>query len=217
MRKFTLVFLFAAIASACSRKSENYDMIEFDVSEFLSSERNPKSHEDSLRLFVGSVFEGNSAASRDLAPTIVSLDVSPYLRRSSEGGVYLNNLGEFVRPYLNSSYDMLALAVYLKEKYNSKDNLYDQMLQESIWVDQKNLEAMYLLAKFRYEKGYKSDYLIEEEYERDAFYLVSKIRQLIPQNVEINRVHNSFLKRYQEPNYYDSIESFLEKDAYYLE
>ena len=131
--------------------------------------------------------------------------------------MYLNNLGEFVRPYLNSSYDMLALAVYLKEKYNSKDNLYDQMLQESIWVDQKNLEAMYLLAKFRYEKGYKSDYLIEEEYERDAFYLVSKIRQLIPQNVEINRVHNSFLKRYQEPNYYDSIESFLEKDAYYLE
>ena len=215
--KAAIVLIFVSIVFACSKKGESSDMINFNVSKFLSSDQDPVSRKDSLKLFVRSVLEGDSISSENLAPAITSLDVSSYLSRDSEGEIYLNSLGEFVRPYLESSYAMLALAVYLKEKYNSRDNLYDKMLQESIWANQKNLEAMYLLAKFRYERGYESDYLIEEEHEKDAFYLVSKIHQTMPQNAEINRIHNSFLKRYQQPNHYSSLAKFLEKDVYYLE
>ena len=148
--------------------------------------------------------EANSLNS-NFYPEIPKIDVEP-LYEDSQGNKYLGNLRSFVLQYSSDPDSCLALGFYLKEKYDLKNSLYDQMLRQCIVLDNKYYRAIFLLAKLRYKAGY-----IE-----DSYFLISLLKNDLPNNHEVQNIYNCFYKMNgQKPDKPDSFQDYLYEDYYY--
>lgn len=88
----------------------------------------------------------------ELRKDLKELDVSLGLAGDSDNK-YLFILTEYVLEYEKDPNELFLLTEYLRKKYNSTDDLYDEMLRASIRINRYNYCAIYLLAKLRFENG----------------------------------------------------------------
>jgi len=139
---------------------------------------------------------------KDLANLDVSLGISGDSHRR-----YLFALTEFALDYEKDPEELFLLTEYLRVKYNSTNELYDEMLRASIRVNKKNYCGIYLLAKLRFENGlYES-----------AFPLVNYIYN-INGNIDIKEEYSFFINEmgFKEMNQIN-LDKFISQKVYYID
>ncbi|MEQ6118619.1 hypothetical protein [Reichenbachiella sp. MALMAid0571] len=196
MKIFSSFLLLVTIS--CTTKSED---IKFNFDEFIISKLN-----DSTALFIQYSMRKDFSKCSEISQAIVKIDVGN-LSIDDNGDKYLAYLGNYITPFLNSSNEVLKLGIYLKYKYNLKNSLFDQILRESIRIENGNILALYLLAQLRFYAGY----------EEDSFYIISIIKDIEPANSEITRLYEEFRNKLgEQPVKPESFEEYLKKNYYYL-
>lgn len=200
----TLFFLILSFNHSCAQKRRT---IEFDLMKY----QNPikfNNQNDSTIAFVNYVQYGAYDKAKKIYPEIFKVDPSAGIIQFEKEEPYLSALGDYIEDYSNDSYQLLALSVYLKQKYNTRLELYDKMLRESILLDTTNIAAIYLLSQLNYEYGINYD----------AAYLVLKMKEQKGNNQEIQRLYNFFEPQIEEiSKNLPSLTEFMSVDIRYDE
>lgn len=191
MIKLTFLILFISQISFCQEE------ISFEYGNFIQDQ-----NVDSIDLFI----KGDLDVSA-VYPSIPQIDVGS-LPKDENGKEYLGHLEEYVLAYASDPDSLLALSFYLKKQYNLKNSIYDQLLRQCLVLDKGFNRALFLLAELRYKKG---------GYTEDSYYLVSLLKDRLPENQEVTRIFNYFKKVIAaKPLQPDSFKEYLFKDYYYL-
>lgn len=139
-------------------------------------------------------------------PDLANLDVSLVIA-GDPGKKYLFGLTEFVLDFGKDPNELFLLTEYLRLKYNSKNELYDEMLRASIRLNNKNYCAMYFLAKLRFRNGlFESSFpLVKHIYSTDKKQLVEKEYLYFTEKLGFDKQKNI------------SLEEILTEKVYYLD
>src|SRR5690554_2998061 len=196
-----------AIQFSCSQNISQGEQLTLIYSNYqtvdvLASQR------DTSIAFINLILAHDFERSRVLIPELFDIDVSPGIIQMMGRRPFLAGVGDYIDEFSSNSYELLNLAVFLRVKYNAKLEIYDKIIRGSLRLDPNNLSAIYLLAKLRYENGM----------ENDAYYLISKLRALDGENMEIKRTYeilNKMLNNSEKvlPNF----DEFVRHDVTYYE
>ncbi|MBF9253402.1 hypothetical protein I2I11_08870 [Pontibacter sp. 172403-2] len=167
----------------------------------------PTTKQDSAIVFITLILDKKYEQAEKLYPAMFKIDVAPFMSEGTEYNPYLAEVGEFVNDYMNT-YDGVSLAVFLENKYNAHDNVYDMLLRGSLRADSTNVPAMFLLAKLRYKNDITDD----------AYYLVQHMMKLEPDNKKVREL-NAYFKDNHEPlgDNLPNFDTFIRQEVYYRE
>lgn len=163
-----------------AKDTRGNDIVTFDLSRY----HNPTlltSKKDSSLAFINLLSKEDLKGAERIYPKMFSLDITSGVVTVEGEQPMLVGLGEYVLDYSKNTYELLALSVFLKKKHNTRLELYDQMLRGSIRLDSSNVAAFYLLSEVRHKYGVKED----------AYYLISKMKELDTESPEIDRLYRS--------------------------
>lgn len=207
MKTRTILFMLIFYMATPLCKAQEQREIIFDHEKYQKVNK-PTGQKDTCIAFINIVLSKNFEKSKKLRPDIFLVDVSSGMISIKGKESFLAGLGDYLDTFSSDSYDLLALSVFLKEKYNTRKDLYDKMLRGSLRLDSNNVSALYLLAKFRYENGIIND----------AFYLVKQLFEIDKGSEEINALYFLFKETYGAlDDDLPSLEEFLKYDVSYYE
>ncbi|RAU83154.1 hypothetical protein [Pontibacter arcticus] len=202
--KLTLIIFLAALngcSSAQQKQAPDFCFQDYASPEALEAKR------DSSLAFVNLVLNNEFEAAEKLYPAIFKIDVAPGMSEGPGYEPYLAEVGEFVYDYTNT-YDIVPLAVFLENRYNSHNNVYDMLLRGSLRADSANVAAMFLLAKLRYENNITDD----------AYFLVQHMMKLEPENKKVRELHAWFQDNHEPLGMnLPSFDRFVREKVYYRE
>lgn len=182
-------------------------IIEFNHEKFQMVST-PKSHKDTCISFINYVISNNFSNSKELRPDIFMIDVSSGMIKINGMAPFLAGLGDYLDNYSSNSYDLLALTVFLRAKYNTRKDLYDKMLRGSLRLDSTNKSVLYLLAKLRYENNMIND----------SYYIINHLYNIDENSTEINVLYTSFKNKYGDlKGEFPTLNEFITTDVSYYE
>lgn len=195
------------ISFSCGQNSLKEEKILFNYDHYQNGGL-LKNKQDTSVVFINFILKHDFENARTLVPQLFDIDVSPGMIAISGHKPYLAGVGDYVDDFSKNSYDLLNLAVFLKEKFNANKELYDKILRGSLRLNSENLSALYLLAKLRYENGI----------ENDAYYLILRLNDLDGDNPEIKRICSLLGKKIGNlDKELPTLEDFLRYDVTYYE
>lgn len=202
--KIGLFFVLLANAGCSNGQRKSEELFKFDeYKEVVKLE----SKQDSSIAFINLILNKKYVDAERIYPAMFKIDVSPGMSEGPGYKPYLGAVGEFVYDYSNT-YDIISLAVFLENKYNAHNDVYDMLLRGSLRADSSNVPAMFLLAKLRYENDITDD----------AYYLVQQMVKLEPENKKVKEI-NTYFKDNHKPlgDNLPSFNMFIREKVYYRE
>jgi len=200
--KLTLLLLLISICSCTNAQQiqkPNFNFKEYASPTTLTSEK------DSSLAFINLVLDKKFGEAEKIYPNMFKIDVSPLMNEGPGYKPYLGYVGDFALDYSGTD-SIMALAVFLENKYNAHDNVYDMLLRVSLNRDSTNVGAMLLLAKLRYENNITDD----------AYFLVQHMMKLEPENKKVKELYTWFQNNH-EPlgDNLPSFSRFMEEEVLY--
>ena len=148
MRNRKFIILIFLLITNCKLFSQKVD---------FNYARSFTKHENVMDKYIISIRE-NPESIIGIYPSLDTLNVGPLFEDSS-GELYLGFLKEYIQRYANNPDSLLIISVFLKERYNLKNSILDQLLKNCILLDKNHVRSIFLLAELRYNEGYLEDSL----------------------------------------------------------
>ncbi|MCX2738673.1 hypothetical protein [Pontibacter anaerobius] len=199
--------LMALLFGCFSCSSAQQQQPDFSFKDYKAVPATLATRQDSSIAFVNYILDDKYEEAEIIYPEMFKIDVSAFMNRGPGYEPYLGDVGEFVLDY-KTSHDIMSLTVFLENKYNAHNNVYDMGLRASLRKDSTNVAAMLLLAKLRYENGIADD----------AYFIVQQMMKQEPENEKVRELHTWFQDNH-EPigSNLPSFDAFIKEEVYYRE